>query len=47
MEFIEVVLGLDRVKIENKKMKEDLDWLALRRINNIQRFLKLANYYRT
>ena len=32
--------------MENEKMKKDLDWLTLRRVNNIQKFLKLANYYR-
>jgi len=39
------VIGPDRVKIE-KKVQEVVDWLVLRNVNNIQRFLELANYYR-
>ena len=39
------MIGPDRVKIE-KKVQEVVDWLVLRNVNNIQRFLELANYYR-
>jgi len=46
VEFLGVMLELDRVKMENKKIKKYLDWLTLRRVNNMQKFLKLANYYR-
>ena len=39
------MLELDRMKMENKNVKKYLDWVTLRRVNNIQRFLELANYY--
>ena len=43
--FLEVVIGLNRIKMEKEKMKEVLDWLTLKGIKNIQKFLRLANYY--
>ena len=32
--------------MEEEKMKTVLDWLASKKIKNVQKFLKLANYYR-
>ena len=33
------------VKLEKVKMKEVLNWLTLKRVKGIQKFLGLANYY--
>ena len=30
---------------EKKKKYYNIDWLTLQRVKNIQKFLKLANYY--
>jgi len=40
-----VVIGLEEIKIEKEKVKEVLDWLTLKKVKDIQKFLKLANYY--
>ena len=44
--FLEVMIGPDRVKIEKKKFQKIVDWLVLRSVKNVQKFLKLANCYR-
>ena len=44
--FWEVVIGLKEIKMKEKKMKTVLDWLTPNRVKDIQRFLRLANYYR-
>ena len=46
MDFLGVVLGLERIKMEEVKMKAVLDWLVSKLVKNIQKFLKLSNYYR-
>ena len=43
--FLGVVIGLDRIKMEEEKIKIVLKWLVFKRVKNIQRFLRLANYY--
>ena len=43
--FLEVVIGLEEIKIEENKVKGVLDWLTLKYIKDIQKFLGLANYY--
>jgi len=43
--FLGVVIGLKGIKMEEEKMKEVLDWLILKEVKNIQKFLGLANYY--
>ena len=43
--FLEVVIRSEVIKIEQEKMKEVLDWLPLKEVKNIQKFLELANYY--
>jgi len=43
--FLEVVIGLEGIKIEENKVKGMLDWLTLKYIKDIQKFLGLANYY--
>jgi len=40
------VIGLERIKMEEEKVKEVLDWLTLKEVKNVQKFLELANYYR-
>ena len=40
-----VVIGPKRIKIEEDKMKEVLDWPTPKCIKNVQKFLGLANYY--
>jgi len=40
-----VVIGPESIKIEEKKVKGVLDWLTLKEIKDIQKFLGLANYY--
>ena len=44
--FLEVVIGLDGVKIEKEKVQEVVDWLVPRSMKNVQKFLGLVNYYR-
>ena len=44
--FLGVVIGLEGIKIEKKKMKGVLEWLTPKCVKNIQKFLGLANYYR-
>ena len=43
--FLGVVIGLEKIKMEEEKMKGVLDWPTSKRVKNIQNFLKLANYY--
>ena len=45
VEFLGVVIGLERIKIEKEKVKEVLNQLTLKGVKNIQKFLGLANYY--
>jgi len=45
VEFLKLVLGLDRVKIEKIKIKRVLEWPKPKSIKDIQKFLNLANYY--
>jgi len=44
--FLGLVIGLDGVKMEKKKVQEVVDWLVLRKVKNMQKFLGLANYYK-
>jgi len=43
--FLGVVIGPDGIKMEEKKVKDILDWPTPKCIKNIQKFLGLANYY--
>ena len=43
--FLGVVIRLERIKIEEEKVKEILDWLIPKYVKDIQKFLGLANYY--
>jgi len=43
--FLGVVIGPDRIKIEEEKVKCVLDCFTPKEVKNIQKFLGLANYY--
>jgi len=39
------VIRPDWVKIEKEKIQEVVDWLVLRSVKDVQKFLGLAKYY--
>jgi len=43
--FLEVVIGLERIKMEEEKVKGVLEWLTPKYVKDVQKFLGLANYY--
>ena len=43
--FLRVVIGPDRIKIEEEKVKGVLEWPTPKCIKDVQKFLGLANYY--
>jgi len=43
--FLGVVIGLERIKIEEEKVKGVLEWLTPKYVKDIQKFFGLANYY--
>ena len=43
--FLGGVIGTDRIKIEEEKVKGVLDWLTPKCVKDVQKFLGLANYY--
>jgi len=43
--FLGVVIGKDGIKIEKEKIKGVLEWLTLKCVKDVQKFLGLANYY--
>ena len=45
MGFLGVVLGSEGIKMEEEKVKGVLEWLILKCIKDVQKFLKLVNYY--
>jgi len=45
VEFLGAVIGSERIKMEEEKMKGVLEWLTLKGVKDIQKFLRLANYY--
>ena len=40
-----MVIRLEGIKMEEKKVKGVLDWIILKEVKYIQKFLGLANYY--
>ena len=40
------MLGLNRIKMKEAKIKTVLDWPVPKLVKDIQKFLGLANYYR-
>ena len=45
VDFLEVVLGPEGIKMEEVKVKVVLDLLVPKSVKDIQKFLELANYY--
>ena len=43
--FLEVVIGLEGIKIEKKKVKYVLDWPTSKGVKDIWKFLGLVNHY--
>ena len=43
--FLEVIIRLEEINIEKVKVKEVLNWLTLKGVKDIQKFLELASYY--
>ena len=43
--FLEVVIGLEEIKIKEEKVKGVLDWPTPKEVKDIQKFLGLVNYY--
>ena len=44
--FLEVVMGPDEIKMEKEKVKAVLDWLVPKLVKKVQKFMRLANYYK-
>ena len=44
--FLEVVIRPREIEMKKEKAKEVLDWLTLKGVKNVQKFLGLADYYR-
>ena len=44
--FLGVIIGEDRVRMEKEKVQGVIEWLVPRNIKDIQKFLRLANYYK-
>ena len=44
--FLGVVMGEERVEIEEDKVKGVLKWLVPQCVRNVRKFLGLVNYYR-
>ena len=45
VEFLEIVIRPEGIKIEEEKIKGVLDWPTLKEVQNVQKFLGLENYY--
>ena len=45
MEFLGVVIELERIKMEKRKIKEVLEWPTPKCVKDVQKFLGLVNYY--
>jgi len=43
--FLGVVIGPERIKMEEDKVKRVLDWPTPKCVKNVQKFLGLVNYY--
>ena len=46
VEFLRVIIGEDRVRMEKEKVQGVIEWPVLRNMKDMQKFLGLANYYR-
>ena len=43
--FLGVIIGPNSVRMEKENVQRVVDWLVLRSIKDMQKFLELANYY--
>jgi len=43
--FLGVVIRVERIKMEEEKVKEVLEWPTPKCVKDVQKFLRLANYY--
>jgi len=43
--FLGVIIGPERIKMEEEKVKGILDWLTPNCVKDLQKFLELVNYY--
>jgi len=46
VEFLGVIIGEDGVRMEKEKVQGVVEWLVLKSMKDVQKFLGLANYYR-
>jgi len=46
VEFLGVIIGEDRVRMEKEKVQGVIKWPVPRSTKDVQKFLGLANYYR-
>ena len=46
MRFLGVIIGEDGVRMEKEKVQGVVEWPVPRSIKDVQKFLRLANYYR-
>ena len=46
VEFLDIVIGPQGIKIQKKKVNRVLSWLVPKNVKKVQIFLGLANYYR-
>ena len=44
--FLEVIIGLDDIRMEKEKVQRVVDWPVPKSVKDIQKFLGLTNYYR-
>ena len=44
--FLEVIIGEDRVRMEREKVQGVVEWPVPKSVKDVQKFLRLANYYR-
>jgi len=45
VEFLDIVIGPEGIKMEKGKVKGVLEWLTPKCVKDVQKFLGLANYY--
>ena len=46
VEFLGVIIGPERIRMEKEKVKGVLEWPTPKSVKDVQKFLGLANYYR-
>ena len=46
MNFLGVVIGQEKIKIEENKVAEVLNWPMSKMVRDVRKFLGLTNYYR-